>query len=186
MRKTLSIIFGVLMIIGGIYCIAAPGITFLTIGYVVGVNMIFDGIGRIINWSQLRKESNSSVWVLISAILSLGFGVALLMSDILQLVLDVYIVYMIAIWLIILGALRIAHALRVKQARDVVETVKVDTQFGKSWWAAMILGVLLVVAGVVSLFAPATLAKVIGVVIGVSIIVAGANLVHFGTSSWMV
>lgn len=49
MRKALSVMFGVMMIIGGAVCMFTPGITFLTLGYVVGLSIIFDGVSRIIN-----------------------------------------------------------------------------------------------------------------------------------------
>lgn len=185
MRRTLSVVFGVLMIIGGIYCLTSPGITFLNLGFVVGVSMVFDGIGRIINWSQLRREKDTAAWILASGILSLVLGTVLLMSDVMQLVVDLYIVYMAAVWLIAIGIIRIVHALRVKDARNATEAVVEDAQFGRHWLIAMIFGILLVAAGLLSLCSPVILAKVIGATIGVSIIIAGANMIHLGTSSWM-
>ena len=48
MLTVLSIIFGVLLIAGGVSCLVLPELTFMTLGYIIGVVMILDGIGMII------------------------------------------------------------------------------------------------------------------------------------------
>lgn len=186
MRKVLSIIFGVLMIIGGAYCLFTPGLTFLTLGYVVGVSIIFDGIGRIINWFQIHKEAKVSGWVLASSILSLVFGILLVGSEVMQLAVDAFIVYMAIVWMIAIGVMRIVHATRIKKIRNVAKDIKEDTVIGKHWWVALIMGILLIFCGVTGLFMPGAVASTIGTLIGMGIIVSGVNMIHFGTSSWMV
>ena len=76
-----------------------PGITFLTLGYVVGLSIIFDGVSRIINWFEIHREAKVSGWVLASAILSLIFGFMLVGSEALQLAVDAFIVYMAIAWM---------------------------------------------------------------------------------------
>ena len=49
MRKILSVLFGIMIIVDGVICLALPGLTFLTLGYMIGVGMLLDGIGRIVN-----------------------------------------------------------------------------------------------------------------------------------------
>ena len=185
MRKILSVLFGIMIIVDGVICLALPGLTFLTLGYMIGVGMLLDGIGRIINWYQMDRGTEQSGWVLASAIISLIFGMILMGSDAMQLVMDAFIVYMAIAWLITLGILRITHALRIRKMRSNIRDFQPDTPFGRNWWIALIFGILLIVFGIIGLFAPAAIIETIGTLIGLSIIIAGANLIHFGVSAWM-
>ena len=185
MRKILSVLFGIMIIVDGVICLALPGLTFLTLGYMIGVGMLLDGIGRIINWYKMDRGTEQSGWVLTSAIISLTLGAILMGSDAMQLAMDAFIVYMAIAWLIVMGILRISHALRIRRIRNNIRDFQFDTPFGRSWWIALVFGVLLIVFGIIGMFSPATIIETIGTLIGVSIIIAGANLIHFGTSAWM-
>ena len=185
MRKILSVLFGIMIMVDGVICLALPGLTFLTLGYMIGVGMLLDGIGRIINWYQMDRGTEQSGWVLASAIISLTLGIILMGSDAMQLAMDAFIVYMAIAWLIALGILRIIHALRIRKMRNNLREFQVDTPFGRNWWIALFFGILLIVFGVISMFAPATIIEAIGTLIGISIIISGANLIHFGISAWM-
>ena len=89
-------------------------------------------------------------------------------------------------WLITLGILRITHALRIRKMRNNIRDFQVGTPFGRNWWIALLFGILLIAFGIIGMFAPATIIGTIGTLIGISIIITGANLIHFGTSSWMI
>ena len=185
MRKILSVLFGIMIIVDGVICLALPGLTFLTLGYMIGVGMLLDGIGRIVNWYQMERGTEQSGWVLASTIISLTLGIILMGSDAMQLTMDAFIVYMAIAWLITLGILRIAHALRIRKMRNNIRDFQPDTPFGRNWWIALIFGILLIVFGIIGMFAPATIIETIGTLIGIAIIISGANLIHFGISAWM-
>ena len=185
MRKILSVLFGIMIIVDGVICLALPGLTFLTLGYMIGVGMLLDGIGRIVNWYQMERGTEQSGWVLASAIISLTLGIILMGSDAMQLTMDAFIVYMAIAWLITLGILRIAHALRIRKMRNNIRDFQPDTPFGRNWWIALIFGILLIIFGIIGMFAPATIIETIGTLIGIAIIISGANLIHFGISAWM-
>lgn len=185
MRKILSVLFGIMIIVDGVICLALPGLTFLTLGYMIGLGMLLDGIGRIINWFQMDRGTEQSGWVLVSAIISLTLGAILMGSDAMQLAMDAFIVYMAIAWHIALGILRITNALRIRKMRNNIKDFHPDTPFGRNWWIALIFGILLIVFGIIGLFAPATIIETIGTLIGISIIISGANLIHFGVSAWM-
>jgi len=186
MRKALSLLFGIMMIVDGVICVAMPGITFLTLGYMVGVGMVLDGIGRVVNWIQLHKEADVSIWILVSAILSLTLGIVLVGSEAMQLVVDAFIIDMAIVWLVAIGLMRIGYAFRIKKARSAIQGFHGDTTFGRHCWIALIFGVLMILCGITGMFVPSAVAETIGTLIGISIIISGANLVHFGTSSWMI
>ena len=185
MRKILSVLFGIMIIVDGVICLALPGLTFLTLGYMIGLGMLLDGIGRIINWFQMERGTEQSGWVLVSAIISLTLGAILMGSDAMQLAMDAFIVYMAIAWLIALGILRITNALRIRKMRSNIKDFHPDTPFGRNWWIALIFGILLIVFGIIGMFAPATIIETIGTLIGISIIISDANMIHFGVSAWM-
>ena len=91
--KVLSVIMGIFMIIAGLYCLFTPGAAYLNIGYVVGLSMVFDAVGRFVNWHQAKKDGAADGWMLVGAILSAVFGFFVLNSTILQLGIDAFIVY---------------------------------------------------------------------------------------------
>ena len=185
MRKILSVLFGIMIIVDGVICLVLPGLTFLTLGYMIGVGMLLDGIGRIINWYQMDRGTEQSGWVLVSSIVSLTLGAILMGSDAMQLTMDAFIVYMAIVWLITLGILRITNALRIRKMRSNIRDFQPDTPFGRNWWIALIFGILLIVFGIIGMFTPATIIRTIGTLIGIAIIISGANLIHFGISAWM-
>jgi hypothetical protein len=82
---------------------------------------------------------------LVSAIISLALGAILMGSDAMQLAMDAFIVYMAIAWLITLGILRITHALRIRKMRNNTRDFQMDTTYGRSWWIALIFGILLIV-----------------------------------------
>ena len=95
------------MIVSGSHCLFTPVGTGLDIGYIIRLSMIFDGVGRIIQWFTVRKAIRESGWALVAAIISLALGIVLSISSFAQLPVDLYIAYMAAFWMIALGILRI-------------------------------------------------------------------------------
>ncbi len=177
MVRILSVILGIVMIIGGIYCVAMPDLTFLMLGYIIGIGMLLDGIVRIITWFMRDKGTEGSGWMLASAILSLILGIVMIGNDILQLAVDSFIVHLTIAWLLILGVMRIVHAFQVRKLQD--------SEVSRNWWIALVLGILLVICGIIGLFVPAAVAETIGLMIGIFIMISGVNLISVGTLSWM-
>ncbi|MBQ9347395.1 MAG: DUF308 domain-containing protein, partial [Oscillibacter sp.] len=99
--------------------------------------------------------------------------------------LDMFIITMAAIWIIAIGVIRIIHAFRIRQFRAAVQSEFSETIVGKDWWIGLILGILLALFGVLSLFNPVVLMLTIGIDIGIAVIIAGVNMIHLGTASWL-
>ena len=179
--RILAIIFGVLMAIAGIYCVSWPTATFLALGYAVGIAMLIDGIGRLVDWITLYRNMPMSGWVLASSVISLLFGVVLVGSSALQHAVDAFIYYAAVAWFIVMGIMRIVSAVRVKKVRNVIEDgISQKPMFGQYWWAALLTGILLVACGVAGIFFPGAFMAAIGLFIGISIIISGVNLVFLG------
>lgn len=171
--KIVTIILGVVMIATGIYCLFTPAMTYLSVGYVVGINMVLDAIGGIIAWAQRKKSGSAGGWELAGAIASLVFGIILLGSAAMQLVVDMVIVYIAAAWLVVIGAIRIVRSTKLRKFHKALDTEVV----GKRWWVVMLTGILLVVCGVLSFANPTGLMIAIGVNFGINIMVAGVSLI---------
>lgn len=185
MLTVLSIIFGVMLIIGGISCLVLPELTFLTLGYIVGVVMILDGIGMIIAWTQRDRSKEGSGFVLASGIISLLFGIVLVGNGFLQLAVNDFIIYASIAWLFVVGMIRIVLAIKTKAVYEQAKRVDGNTELGRNWWIALILGILMVVCAIIGLFNPDAVAYSIGVMIGIGIIINGLDMIHFGTTDWL-
>lgn len=171
--KVVSVILGVLMIIGGLYCLFNPALTYLGIGYVIGVVMLLDAITRIHAWWQYRKTGDADGWMLAGGIFSLVFGLILIVDAAAQLSVDVFIAYMVGIWILVRALITIIRAFRARRFHK-----DFDTNFvGKNWWIRALIGVLMCIFAILSLMNPAVIMTAIGTFIGLGIILAGCETV---------
>ena len=185
MRKILSVILGVFMIATGIYCFFTPVETSSIIPFVLGIAMIVDGIGRIVTWFDIRGTMRQSAWVLVSAIVSLLFGLMLVFSPVLQMSIGVSVILLTGWWLLALGIIRIVHAFHLRRIKRASDGFGLGGMIGSDWCIALILGILLVIFGIIVILNPLLGLGVIGVLVGCSIITAGVNLIYLGSSPWL-
>jgi len=176
--KVCSVVLGILMIAAGIYCILNPDITGLAIGYIIGVSMLVDAVGRIHAWFRLKKDGQADGWLLASGILSALFGVVLIVDVAAQLYMDMFIAYIAACWIMVQAIITIIRAFRARKFHKML-----DTQYlGKHWWIGLITGILLVAASVLCFVHPGIVITSMGILIGLGVIVAGANLITLATT----
>lgn len=177
--KVFSVIFGILMILAGISCLFSPVSTSLALGYIVGLSMVIDAVGRFIDWLQEKKNGLADGWMLAGAILSAVFGFFILNSAALQLSVDLFIVYYTACWLLFHGIFAIARAWKIRRIHKNWDTKILATH----WYIPLCIGILTCVFGVLCLFKPLIMATVIGIFIGIGIIGVGANMITLATTS---
>ena len=171
--KIFSALLGIVMIIGGIYCIMMPEMPFLALGWIVAVSMIVDGVVNIATWSVRRKLGFADGWTLLGAVFSLGFGGLLIASETMQLAVDIVIAYMAAVWILWIGILRMARAAQLRHIHNQL----IASGIAKHWWLVMLTGVLLIVVGIFSLINPGIMGITIGLLIGIDILFAGINAI---------
>ena len=174
-KKILAILLGLLIIVGGFYCTVTPGLTYLSLAWLAGFVILFDSVGVLSSWSDMKKLGHSNGWTLAGAIVSLIFGLALIFSIKLQIVTSAFMTYLIAFWIIMAGCIRLAAAMKLRRYKKETGV----SLPGLAWGWVLILGILMLIAGVLSLINPLALAVAIGFMVGISIIVAGANLIAF-------
>ena len=184
-RKVISVILGALMIIAGVYCFFTPVETSTVIPFVLGIVMIGDGIGRIATWFDIWDIVRQSAWVLVSAVVSLIFGLMLVLSPVLQMSVGVFVILLTGWWILALGIIRIVHAFHLLKLKKESDGFGFSEMLGSNWWIALILGALLTIFGVIIILNPMLGLGVIGVLIGCGVITAGVNLIYLGCSPWI-
>ena len=167
--RVLTAILGVLLVVSGFYCMAAPVAVYSALGLVIGLSMIVEGIGSIVTWNARRNMGLANGWTLAASILSIVLGVILTGSYTMQFAMDLFIAYLIAAWLIFGGIARIVTAIAARSS------------FGKEgargWIVQLIFGVLIVILGVMCIFNPLSIMAGVGLMWGVSIVAVGAGLI---------
>lgn len=171
--KVLAVVLGIVMLISGIYCLFTPGLTFLAMGWIIGVNMVLDAIGNIFTWKDRKEMGMADGWTLAGAIVSLGFGAVLLGSNAMQLSVDIFVAYMAALWVVVIGILRFIRSMKLRRFHKALQTQII----AKRWWVVTINGILLIVIGVLGLMNPTFTMVAIGTMMGWHIVVAGINLI---------
>ena len=158
----LSIILGVIMIIGGFSCMFTPLATFLSTGYYIGILFLIYGITGIVR--GFKKEAN--VWEVILSVLAIIVGVVSLVRPGSTLIIDGVLIYVIAIWFVIQGIVSIVTAIQAKGSNS-------------GWFWGIIVGILAIIVGGYSFAHPVFTAVTAGILIGFYFIEAGISLIMF-------
>ena len=173
-KKVLMFILGLLTMIGGMYCAATPGLTYLSMVWVIGFVMFFHAIENIMTWSERKAAGIANGWNLAGAIISLLCGLLIIISGQAELVTGIMLLYFLFGWLIAAGVIRIVGAFKVKGLKDSpVPGVK---EAAKNWGWIIVAGVLMIIAGCFGFAHPVISAISIGFVVGIDIIAAGIDL----------
>ncbi len=161
----LSVILGVLLIIGGVACMFTPFGTFLAAGMIIAIMMFVYGIGGIVRF--FRKESGALE--LIASILAIIVGIIAIVRPGSTLVLDSLVLTLVAVWLLVKGVINIVVSI---QAKNEIP--------GWGWGVAA--GVLSVIAGIIAFVNPAVAALTIGILMGLFFVECGIDMIVFGTA----
>lgn len=178
--KILAIILGVILIIGGVSCMATPLLTYSTIPVMMGITMLMAGVGIIIAWSNLKQRGGSSPLLLIDGILTTLLGIFVVSDPVTQIGMAAVVPYFVAGWMCASGILTIVDAFRIRKLRGMVRVEggeKIVHTVRKIWWVYLILGILSVVAGILSFTNPMMTAEVIGTMMGIDVVIGGINLI---------
>ena len=176
--RILAVILGVMVIISGFYCLFSPNITYLMIGYMVGIAMILDSIGSFATWGQEKKEGTADGWMLACAILSAVLGFFVLNDAILQLSIDAFLAYYIAAWLVLRGIMSIVRAFKIRKLHKNWDTKVLGTH----WYLPLCIGILTCAFGILCMFKPLIVTTTVGIFISLGVISAGANLITVATT----
>ena len=156
----LSIILGIILIIGGISCMFTPVTTFLATGYLMCAMMLIYGIVGIVR--GIRKEAKA-IEIVVS-VLAIIVGLIALFRPGDTLVFDGVMVYMISAWILLKGIVSIVLAIQARKIDDY-------------WFLGLISGILGVILGVYSFVHPQLVVVTTGILIGFYFIESGINMI---------
>lgn len=171
MKKILGIILGVLMCIGGVYCLMTPGLAFMSLGVVFAITLIESAIANFVIWYKTRHLQLNNTALLLNAIMSLIAGILLITNQFTQLFVESIMLYMIAIVMIARGIAQIVHAFDIKKFIP-----------GSKWVLNLICGILVTISGIFSIVNPLVLSLAIGIIIAINIFTTGISLVVLSLS----
>lgn len=159
----LSIILGVLMILGGIFCLFTPVMTLLMTGYLLGILFFVFGLTGI-----LRAITTKTVNALgmVTDILALIVGVIAIFRPGSTIVIDRVIIWLVAFWFLIEGIFSIVVS--VKNKAEV-----------KGWYWGLIAGILGCIVGIILITHPLLRALTTGIMIGICFLQAGIQTTVF-------
>lgn len=174
--KALSIILGVLMVIGGVFCVVDSAMTFAVLGWIIGFAAFIGGIGLICAYSRTHKYGTASGWTLFGGIVSTAIGLFILFSGRALFFTDTVLAYMISFWTVIFGIGNIVVAFKMKQLRKDLPLEK----RGHIWLWALIIGILTTILGVYACIHPLVTIVTVGWLVGLSIIFTGIDTICLG------
>ena len=164
--KILLWILGILMSVCGVLLAGTPLLTFWETNYFFVVLLIVYGFAAILR-GFTKKEFDTCF---LFGVLSLVAGLAILFIPGLKFMTSSTIIYMLAVWFLLQGAVTLTMGLRGK--KKGVETSK--------WLGNLVMAVLCFILGIYSLFHPVALAFSVGMLIGIYFVISGVNLVLLG------
>lgn len=171
--KIINCMVGIFAIIGSIYCLFFPGISFLNVGWVITVILGIFGICSIAFYFTKKKMYKDLMIEGVHGVFGLIVGIAAAVVSILaifvpsiQIALDVIILVIFAIWMIADGISSIAESLAIKKAST-----------SKSWILALILGIIMIILGIYGICHLIFLGRFIGIAIGVMLMSYGIKLI---------
>ena len=193
--KILTGILGVLVVIAGVYACTQPVVTQISLAgvfvIIMGISMIVGGIGEICNWNNNRKMGISDTWSLVGGIISIILGIILLGCNFAAagLVTATFMAYMMAIWLVVGGIMRVMSALKLRDfgknlatsynpnsMRESIAQQEIK-QVSGSWGVVLALGILMIIAGILCFSSPVVLIAFMGIMFGISMILSGISVV---------
>lgn len=170
--KVFNCILGIFAIFASAYCIFYPGITFLNSGWIItvllaawGICAIFDYASKHNSAEKSKGEAAMGTLGLVAGIVAAVFSICAMFLPGIRLVLDIIILCMFAGWLIISGIYSVAASIQVKKTGS------------KRWIISLVLGILVVLAGIYGIFHLLFVAQMIGILIGILLMTYGLRLI---------
>ena len=183
-----------LVIIAGAYACMQPVEAQVSVAgllvIIMGFGMVIGGVAEICAWNNERKMGISDSWALVGGILSIILGIILLCCNFAAagIVTATLMSYILALWLVVDGIARIMSALKLRDfgknltssynpnsMRETIAQQEIQ-QISGGWGIVLVMGILMVLAGILCFASPIILIAFMGVVFGVGMILAGISI----------
>jgi len=164
---TAFLIGGLLFAILGLYSIINPGIGFVTFGLLLGISLIYQGITEITYAVYAKNQYRDWGWILVYGIVSLTFGLYLLLNP----AQSAFIVAYTVLFLIMLRSLK-----------AIVVSIQMQALNNSKWWIMLLFGILGFVFSFYLFDYPIATAEFSVIWIGCGILAVGVLLIGFAIS----
>lgn len=170
--KVITIMIGILLTIGGFFCIFRPGMTFLSTGWMLGAMLLIAGLNMAtasISGKKREKMGNPGKGNLLSGIIIAVLGLFMIVSGVTRAVADVVILYVFGSGMVMSGIFKIDGSLfrKKKEMRD--------------WGWNLAFGILTICLGIYCFFHPLVSAYAIGYMLGFIVLMQGFDLISIGS-----
>lgn len=162
----LSIIIGIIMIIGGFSCMFTPLLTYLSTEYFIVILVTVFGIFGIIK-SIVEKWFGAGFFF---SLLSVIFGIAVLCFPQIMMFADGILFYMVAAWFVLQGIINMITSITVARPAG-----------SKMWILQLLIGILGILLGIYTFVHPAVVAVSLGLLIGFYFVETGFTLISAST-----
>ena len=160
----LSLIIGGLLIVSGIVLCFTPLTGFLEIGQIIGIGMILFSVTGIVQ-CILHRSFRADFFL---SLLTLFAAVFLLHDPLMQFMTDSFVLYLVAVWLLIEGVSQVWLSISVKK------------RFFSRWWMVLISGSLDLLLGIYTFFNPLFGMLALGLMLAFYFIDAGLGMILCG------
>jgi len=165
--RVFKITAGVILILTGVFCFANPGVTFLSLAFVLGCSMLLSGISGTLAYIWISRKGEITNSLLIEGLTSIVLGILVLSN---QLLADSAIPVFFGLWVMYAGIIRIAEAYCRRQSGRMQVL----------WLLA--LGILGFAAGIYTFFNTVLFAFSIIILVGILFVVQGFSVLLVGVN----
>ncbi len=174
-KKILYVAIGAAAIVLGVVCLFDRK----TAAILCGIGLILYGAGSFIHWRERKKAGAAGKWALITVIVSVAFGVFILIGSRFEAFAVRALLLSLSIWLIAEGGLEILGAVMYRKA---MTTADLGVQAPGSV-SSMVLGVIMAAAGVLGLVFPIVAGVLIWIWIVCELILSGVRILWSARSA---
>lgn len=155
---------GITALLIGLLALFAPGVTFTSLVIFLGAFMFIDGILSIIAGISARKRVREWGWYIVSGLFGILIGVITFINPFAT---AVALVYMAALWAVVVGIVEIVIAFRLR--KEIT---------GEGWYIAG--GILTIIFGILIMTNPGAGALTLTMVFGIYAVIAAVMLISLG------
>lgn len=163
----IMIILGILMILGGISCVATPVATFSALGWLAGIAIMTVGFSSVLQYAAGHEKR--SIWELLGGICGVLLGGFLILNNFAQIATNIVLAYAAAFWLLVQGICGISEALKLRKLNQNAP----DNERSATWLLVLLLGILTIFMGFACVAQPILSMISVGWLMGASILTSG-------------
>lgn len=171
--RLFGVMFGFMMIIWGLMITFLRDLSPTTLLWMLSLNFIISSIGSIFTYGEKKDLGLVDKWTLIGSGISFALGIMLVNTNFLQIIDANILEYSLGVWLIAMCITRIGKSIFVFKINRALNK---QTPTSKRWWVTLAIGILLGIIGIVCFITPFAVILGSGVLLGISLFIAGIDL----------